>query len=269
VTIAGQSAGAGSVRALLASPRARGLFAAAIPGSNLAGYGYATTYSDYYTPEQSFSAAGQSILTSANCTDVKTASVCLSKVPAANLVSGNVARYVVVDGSYITTSRLDVRTPGKSARVPVLIGTTADDGAAFLSFSPSNTNRSVAISNALPDRPDLAAVVDSSTLFPTPSSGNATLDAFNLTARITTDVQFRCLDQATVHTAVRNDVWPTAWYYQFDRAYQTPNWNPNAPVCQPPPTTKYPLGDPSQPYMKWYSFNLNMLQYLVTNGSIP
>ena len=53
ITIFGQSAGAGSVRALLGSPQAIGKFAAAIPMSNLAGSDYATTYSLYYTiPEE-------------------------------------------------------------------------------------------------------------------------------------------------------------------------------------------------------------------------
>lgn len=46
ITIFGQSAGAASVRALLASPKAIGKYAAAIPQSNLAGSNYATTYSE-------------------------------------------------------------------------------------------------------------------------------------------------------------------------------------------------------------------------------
>jgi hypothetical protein len=254
ITIWGQSAGGGSVRALLASPVARSLYAAAIPASNLAGYNYATTYSDYYTPAESFAAAGQSILAANNCSDVSTALTCLSKIPPATLLTGDIARYVVQDGTYITSPRLDVRKPGSSASVPVLIGAMADDGGPFISYTAPGMNRTTAIASVLPGRDALAAAVDASSLFPTPSSGNYSLDLFNLTARITTDVEFRCLDQATVHSAVRNGVWPTAWYYQFDRAYQMPGWNPNPPTCQPPPTAKYPLGDPSLPYFKWCVF---------------
>lgn len=51
VTIFGQSAGAASVRALVASPKARGKFAGAIMQSNLGGLAYGTTYSKYYTIE--------------------------------------------------------------------------------------------------------------------------------------------------------------------------------------------------------------------------
>ncbi|KAG8220527.1 Alpha/Beta hydrolase protein [Butyriboletus roseoflavus] len=54
VTIFGQSAGAGSVRALLAAEPAFRLFAGSIAQSNLYGFGYASTYSNYYTIEQEY-----------------------------------------------------------------------------------------------------------------------------------------------------------------------------------------------------------------------
>jgi carboxylesterase type B len=52
ITVFGQSAGAGSVRAMLASPEAEGKFKGAIPQSNLGGGGYGTTYSQYLTIER-------------------------------------------------------------------------------------------------------------------------------------------------------------------------------------------------------------------------
>ncbi|KAK8048504.1 Carboxylesterase- type B [Apiospora phragmitis] len=52
ITKFGQSAGVGSVRALMASPKAIGEFAGAIPLSNLGDNKYGITYSKYYTIDQ-------------------------------------------------------------------------------------------------------------------------------------------------------------------------------------------------------------------------
>ncbi|KAI0046806.1 alpha/beta-hydrolase [Auriscalpium vulgare] len=259
VTIYGQSAGGSSVRALLSSPKARGLFAAAIPASSPGGYDVGSTYSDYMTPAQEFTLAGQAVLDATNCTSTDLAAevACLKAAPAASLVNvASAALYVIVDGTYITTSELNVTAPGKAAHVPVLWGTMADDSAVLLAFPPPGTNRTAAIAAALPSEPDLAALVDQSALFPTPSTGNASLDMFNLTVRIATDAQFRCLDQATVHSAVRHGVLPTAFYYQFDRSWQQVNYDPNAPVCDAPPTAAHPAGDLSLPYLRCHSGEL-------------
>jgi len=74
VTINGESAGAGSVRALLGSPKAIGKFQGAIAMSNLGGGvdlgetgNYGTTYSTYYTVNQSFAVAGEQIFGEAGC----------------------------------------------------------------------------------------------------------------------------------------------------------------------------------------------------------
>jgi hypothetical protein len=80
--------------------------------------------------------------------------------------------------------------------------------------------------------------------------GNSTLNVFNVTARVTTDVMFRCLDQAGAVSAVKYSVFPKLWFYQFDRSYQTPGWDPNAPVCDAPKDATHPNGDPSKPYFQ-------------------
>lgn len=225
VAIWGQSAGAGSVRALLASPKARGLFHAAMPASNLAGYNYATTYSDYYTPAEEYAVAGQAILNATGCLGSADAVGCLRAVPPKTLQGlSTVARYVIVDGIYITANGLnvtDLRAPGASARVPVLWGTTADDGAAFIGFpAASATSRDDAVWSVLYEHPDIAqAVISNTSLFPLPNTGNATLDAFNVSARIATDVELKCLDQATVYSGVRSGAFPKAWYYQVRSSF--------------------------------------------------
>lgn len=95
ITIFGQSAGAGSVRALLQSPKAMGKYAAAIQMSNLAGLGYATTYSQYYTIEQEQALVANPILAATGCSNATDARACLEAVDAQTLVTlPTVARWV-------------------------------------------------------------------------------------------------------------------------------------------------------------------------------
>lgn len=94
ITIFGQSAGAGSVRALLGSPKAIGKFAAAVPMSNLAGSGYAMTYSLYYTLSQAQEIVTNPILQATGCTGSDTLD-CLKSIDAQTLVDlPEVARFV-------------------------------------------------------------------------------------------------------------------------------------------------------------------------------
>lgn len=215
------------------------------------------TYSTYYTPDQEYSATGGNAVgvlsaTGCNNTDLAAEVACISAVPAQKLVTlSTVERYVIVDGSIITSYELNVTSPGHAAQVPVMFGTMADDGAAFIGYPASSSDRTNQVYNVLYQYPSIASAVIANTgLFPLPSSSNATLDLFNFTSRLATDVIFRCVDQATVHSAVRNNVFPTAYYYQFDRSYQTPGYDPNAPVCDAPITPGFPYGNPNLPYFK-------------------
>ena len=89
VTIYGQSAEAGSVRALLGSPPAFGLFAGAIAQSNLGGFGYATTYTEYLSLEDEYSKYGAPLVKSVGCGNGTAEDVlaCLRKFPAQTLIS--------------------------------------------------------------------------------------------------------------------------------------------------------------------------------------
>src|SRR5689334_23198675 len=127
----GESAGAGSVRALLGSPRAIGLFQGAVAMSNLGGGvglglsgDYATTYSSYNTIEQSYAIAGQNIFKAAGCTqaDLQAQIACLGELDALRVVGLDaVARYVVQDGMYVNTEHLIVAERNRStAHVPVI-----------------------------------------------------------------------------------------------------------------------------------------------------
>lgn len=270
ITIWGQSAGAGSVRALLGSPKSRNLFAAAIPGSNLGGYDYGTTYSQYYTPEESYAVIGKATVTAAGCSGNDYTTVqCLQHISAYDLqniipkktpANGNSARFVIVDGKYITESRLNVTDRKKVANVPTMWGNVAEDAAPFLQYSSSGTNRTTAINSVLHDDQALFAKVAlaNENLFPlgTSLSNNASLNAFNLSAQIATDVIFRCLDQATVLSALKHKSFQKSWYYQFERTYQPSGFDPNSPVCDAPKTKNRPNGDPSLPYLRCHSGDL-------------
>ncbi|RDL31458.1 Carboxylic ester hydrolase [Venustampulla echinocandica] len=256
ITIFGQSAGAASVRALLASPKAKGKFAAAIPMSNLGGGGYGTTYSSWMTIDSEVSTTANPILTATNCSTASSKIDCLRAVPASKFPTlPATARYLVVDGTYLTTSELPLGSDaeGSLSKVHLLQGLMRDDGGAITSYIQT-TNLSESITT---DGFNTSVVVGSPNLFPIPEGSNATLNIFNVTARVATDTIFRCVDQAAAYAGVLNNVFaPNQYFYEFNRSYQTPGWDPNAPVCDAPITSTHPHGNPDQEYFKCHSGEL-------------
>lgn len=100
VTIFGQSAGAGSVRALLGSPPAEGLFSAAILQSDLG----ISSYSYYLSREQEIESQTIPILNATGCLSGNGADelACLRAYNASALVAlPTVANNIVVDGKYV------------------------------------------------------------------------------------------------------------------------------------------------------------------------
>ncbi|KAK7710132.1 hypothetical protein SLS57_008471 [Botryosphaeria dothidea] len=268
VTIFGQSAGAASVRALLASPKAIGKYHAAIPQSNLAGSSYATTYSQYYTIEQEVAVAANSILNETGCADASDRVQCLRDYDAFELVGlTDVARYLVVDGTYLTTTSLTLTGAGPAASVPLLIGVMRDDAAAFISFPSANQSLlSFLTAAGLPSTPNVTS------LFPIPydlTPTNTSLAVFNASARLATDAELRCLDYATAFSGVKNAVFPRAWFYEFDRSYQTPGYSPNYPTCEAPKTPTHPNGDPRLEYFKCHSGELYYVFGNIVRNGLP
>lgn len=249
VTIFGQSAGAASVRALMGSPAARGKFAAAIPQSNLGGLYYANSYSEYYTIEEELEVAGKAILAAANCTHAMSQVDCLRALPAFSLLGlGTAAANIVQDGTYVTSSHLQLNGSKATAPYKLLMGTMREDGAAFISFPTTSNETAYLSSNGL--------AVPPASLFPIPQdSANQTLNLYNMTARYATDAMFRCVDEATVYSGLDSGLWDEVYYYEFERSYQLYNY-PNYDVCQPPVTAEYPDGNPAQPYFRCHSGEL-------------
>ena len=267
ITIFGQSAGAASVRALLASPKATGKFKGAIPQSNLGGGGYGTTYSSWLDIETQMSLASDAILTETNCSTAASKVDCLRNVSATALVTGTQARYLTVDGKYLASSELilNYKAAESLSKVHLMEGLMRDDGSAIISYI-NTTNLTKSITEVGFD----ASKIVGSPLFPTPVSSNATLDVFNVTSRVATASIFRCIDQASAYAGVWNKVFaPNQYFYEFNRSYQTYGWDPNTPVCDAPKTADHPNGDPDLEYFKCHSGELYYVFGTITRTGLP
>ncbi|KAF2236933.1 carboxylesterase from carbohydrate esterase, partial [Viridothelium virens] len=269
VTIFGQSAGAASVRALLASPKAVGKFSAAIMESNLAGANYATTYSLYYNISEEMNVAARKILEHEGCFVASSQVDCLRAKNAyelANLGSAApLSRFIVVDGDYVVHDELPLSGSAATAHVPVLMGSMRDDGVIFTTF-PNTTNSTAAIiSNDYN-----ASIVEDQELFPLPTDvfKNETDALFNTISRVTTDAEFRCLDYATAYSGTEHGVFPSVFYYEFNRSYQGFFSNPDY-SCNPPPSTSHVWGDPSEEYYKCHSGDLFYVFGNIIRSGLP
>lgn len=141
----------------------------------------------------------------------------------------DVARFIVQNGKYIVNPTLSVNGNGPASNVPVMNGFIRDDGP--LGLSPNNlTNVTVFLT---PSGFDVTPIIDE--LCPIPSLINATLNA---SSSLATDNEFRCLDEATACSAVLHGVWPKAYVFTFNRKYG--GYDPDPPMCEPPPTEKFP-----------------------------
>jgi para-nitrobenzyl esterase len=130
VTLGGQSAGAGAAAANLVSPGARGLFHRAIFQSG--GYTPFATKTIAEERARKFAAA-------AGCAAAANVAQCLRALPAAKIVAlagtpqanGPFINGPLVDGTVIPRQTIDAVTSGAFNRVPVMIGTTRDEGNFF------------------------------------------------------------------------------------------------------------------------------------------
>lgn len=268
ITIIGESAGAGSVRTLLGSPPAIGMFQGAVAMSNLGGGvdlglegNYGTTYSSYYTINESYTVAGPQIFNGSNCTQptLRGKIACLKTVNSTDLVSlATVARYVVQDGTIVNTPELDVvNRNGSSAYVPIIFGNAANDGASFSNLSPTPIqNETAGLMYGLGINESYAQAIILSGLFPYYDTGNVTFDSFNVTQRVATDNTFRCIDQATVYAGAKTGAFPAAYYYEFERTIN--GYNPEN-VSGAPITPGYPNGNPDLPYFKLHGADMDWL----------
>ncbi|KJX93105.1 carboxylesterase from carbohydrate esterase like protein [Zymoseptoria brevis] len=272
VTIMGESAGAGSVRALLGAPDvvAQGLVQGAVAMSNLGGGrtlglqgNYGTEFSEWKTIEEGWQQQGSKVAVEAGCADgtLEEQVDCLRTIPADELVKQqNVARFVLQDGEIVTRRNLNVVTSnGTTAHIPVIFGTTANDGASFSTYPAANiTSENQGIQQALGISEAYAQSVIDSGLFPLYDTGNLTLDAFNVSQRIATDATFRCIDEATVYAGAMSGVFEKAYYYTIERTWA--GYDPNdlglSGLSSGPITSAFPSGNPEAAYFRLHGADL-------------
>ncbi|KAL6711076.1 hypothetical protein ACN47E_006951 [Coniothyrium glycines] len=253
ITIFGQSAGAASVRALIASPEAQRKFAGAIMQSTPQGLGYASTFAEYITIAEATNRTS-AVVTQVGCAQFKGEELvtCLQNVDPVKLIAGTISTYPVVDGSFLIDSHLLLGASSAKLNIPIMLGIMHDDGSPFTSY-PSTTNVSALLtSQSFP----ASAILSAPSLFPIPANQNTTLALFNFTSHIATDTQFRCLGQSTAYTAAKNSRFKSVFAYEFDRAYQLADYSPNPPACEAPSQPGFPYGNPSAPYYKCHSGEL-------------
>ena len=165
--------------------------------------------------------------------------------------------YPVVDGTYLVSEFIDLNsTTDVTNRVPIIMGVNRDEEGVLGTVYPT-TNLTTGIDDIAAANHLSANDILASDLFPlgTSDNNNATLNVFNTTTRISTDVSFRCSNQFEAYAGVKDGVLPNIWFYEFNRTYQDPAYNPNL-VCAAPVTPSHPYGDPSQEYFKCHAGDL-------------
>ncbi|KAI9370142.1 Alpha/Beta hydrolase protein [Aspergillus egyptiacus] len=263
ITIIGASAGASSVKALLGSPSASGKFQGAVAMSSLGsddGHGLAND--SYMSVSESYEKTGKRIFHEAGCDEgtIDQQVSCLKQLPASTLVRlPTVARHIVQDGRIVNApdSSPNKKDTG-TLKVPIILGNTADEGASFAKY-PSISIRSPleGLTSSLDIDTFFAQHILDSGLFPYHDTGNLTLDSFNVSQRIATDLHIRCHNQA--HAALLASSSNTShpvYYYQTQRtSTNTAGLNPNN-LPGPLATHHFPTGDPDLPYFRLHGADI-------------
>ncbi|KAK5107289.1 hypothetical protein LTR62_001418 [Meristemomyces frigidus] len=256
VMIFGESAGAESVQALLASPKAIGLFRAALMQSNY--------YQPYVPLAEAVTGTTNAILRETGCSNSTNQLACLQAYNATALINLRTNfNYPVIDGTYLTSSyiNLNASAAGKdTSSVPVISGVNRDEEGVLVSNSDT-TNLTQSIVDLGYGRAELEAILSHLDDFPLGSTptGNDTLinQVFNTTVRIATDAGFHCSDENTIIAGASTGIFPKTWFFEFNRTYQDPGYNMNG-VCQAPVTSTHPYGDPELEYFKCHAGDLAM-----------
>jgi para-nitrobenzyl esterase len=139
VTIFGESAGGLSVRSLLISPTAKGLFEKAIIESG--------AYTETLPTETQAEAVGQATATKFGCSDQSAS--CLRNVPVSTLLANNatISQLPNIDGKVLTADYATALKSGAFNRVPVLSGSNHDEWRLFVELLSDLSGNPVTAAN--------------------------------------------------------------------------------------------------------------------------
>ncbi|KAF3904205.1 Acetylcholinesterase [Orbilia brochopaga] len=272
ITIFGDSAGAISTQAFLASEPAKGLFSAAMIQSLPIISASTSERAQFQTLEQATSSV-RPLLNDTGCSNAADTLACLRNADPALLLSIQAKlgpRSFVIDGYYITKSYVPVTGNGYLAHVPVLMGVNRDENAIAVALSFSSFKGNI---SSIEDWLEWAQTepylgVDPTHIrdltkfanhpaFPHPS-GSPQAVAFNITQRVVSDTFFRCGSWSFAYLAAKHKTLSDVYVYEMNRTYQPDRWT--APECEAPKNNPLrPNGDPSQEYYKCHSGEVDLI----------
>ncbi len=217
VTIFGESAGAISVCAHVASPLARGLFRAAIFESGSCAFIFTPLHDTTARPYESGEALGGQFARAAMCDTASDVPACLrsrsvgavlAAVPRnlENLDSRQAYYAPVIDGYVLPENPWTAFRAGRGNPVALMLGTNLDEGTGFTLNAPARTaaDFDARLATLLPDH-----VADLQRMFPVASFASPTA-ALNA---VIEDLIFVC--PARAHARVLAAIDPRVFLYQF------------------------------------------------------
>ncbi|KAK0099674.1 hypothetical protein ONS95_013433 [Cadophora gregata] len=251
VTLFGQSSGAAAIRALIASPEAKGLVHAAIMQSAPVGFSDFDAYTHYGKIEDLYKSVTTPVLSAVGCLNVTDQLACLKRKDFYELTDVPVlVNTPTIDGKYIVSPRLSLTGKEYAARIPILTGTNRDESGITAPYpAPASLDEALdQIAGLL--RLNLS-YIPSTGAFTVPAGPDPTVNNFKVTSRIITDGGLHCLNQATAFSGVKHKVFPAVYSYVFNRTYQPPTFTNDA--CNAPITPSHPFGDPNLEYSKCHA----------------
>jgi para-nitrobenzyl esterase len=199
VTVFGQSSGAISVSALVASPMAHGLFQRAIAESG--GLFEPIELADGFSPSGA-EAAGRRFAARAGATTLEQ----LRNLPSRELLKVPFDANFVVDGVVLKESPFDAYRDGTQNDVDILVGTNADEGELFLAKHPVTRANYKEVLTA-----DFSAPL---VWLACPSPGNSDAEARAVTSAFEGDMRFRWDMWTWAQLAAAHGT-KNAYFYEF------------------------------------------------------
>ncbi|KAL8392183.1 hypothetical protein RB595_002390 [Gaeumannomyces hyphopodioides] len=241
VTIFGESAGAMLVRALLSSPKAVGLFRAAIsqsapsgraliPGGSAAGY---------LSPAFAYGVFGEPLLAQLGCAGDADPVACMRRLEGRAIIEADPQAILMVeDGEYLVapTLRLNGSAPFFTADVALMTGVNRDEAGVDFPRAPAGDLAAYFRTLQLPYLADIVDRVLASPVFGIPPNPGEE-EKLDAVVRVVTDASYTCSEQAMLYSATRpgpSAAFRAVYAYRFNRTYNpagytTPQCGSDAP----------------------------------------